>query len=90
MSEHESPSRRSTDRIGDHVKRAFRNYMDHWQEWIVPMVIAAGIVVLSFTCCFVPSLLVMGPITCGLYCCASEALRKPLPATEFGSTRLFP
>ncbi len=75
MSEHESPSRRSADRIGDHVKRAFRSYMDHWQEWIVPMVIAAGIVVLSLTCCFVPSLLVIGPITCGLYCCASEALR---------------
>ncbi|NQT15470.1 MAG: hypothetical protein HQ582_22120, partial [Planctomycetes bacterium] len=76
MSDNPTPSRQSAKRIGDLIKRSFLNYVDHWQEWIVPTVVAGAIAVVSFCCCWVPSIFVMGPVACGLYACALAALRN--------------
>ncbi len=84
MSEAETPSRKSANRIGDHVKRGFSNYLDHWQEWIKPTLVAAAIAVASVFCCCVPSFFLLGPIYCGLYCCALTALRgRPVELADF-------
>ena len=54
MSEPQSRSRESADRIGRHIKHGFTNYIDHWQEWIVPMLVAGVSIVLSMLCCYIP------------------------------------
>lgn len=43
MSEYSSPSRESARRVGQHIKRGWQNFLDHWQEWMGPMLIAAAI-----------------------------------------------
>jgi len=75
MSEVPSPSRESADRIGHHIKESFFNYLDHWQEWIIPTLVATIIAIVSFFCCCVPYFFVLGPVSCGLYLCALTALR---------------
>ena len=81
MSDDSTPSRESAKRIGDQIKRGFRNYVDHWQEWIVPTLVAGAIAAVSFCCCWAPAIIVMGPVTCGLYACALAALRnRPVDA----------
>lgn len=76
MSEPQSPSRESASRIGRHIKGGFLNYINHWQEWMPPVLVAALVVIVSFVCCFLPYLLVVGPIVCGLYGCAISAIRN--------------
>jgi len=83
MSEYSSPSRESTRRVGQHLKRGWQNFLDHWQEWLGPMLIAAAIVIAALLCCLFPHWLVVGPITCGLYACALEAIRnRPVHAGQ--------
>ncbi|NQU24462.1 MAG: glycerophosphoryl diester phosphodiesterase membrane domain-containing protein [Candidatus Nealsonbacteria bacterium] len=83
MSEPQSPSRESANRIGRHISLGFQNYIDHWQEWILPMLLASAIAILSMLCCWLPYFLVLGPITCGLYCCAISALKnRPFGTAE--------
>ena len=76
MSVNPSPSRDAANRIGGHIKGGFLNYLDHWQEWILPMLVAAVVVIASFLCCWFPYLLVAGPVVCGLYGCAIGAMRN--------------
>lgn len=76
MSESQSPSRESANRIGRHIKGGFFNYTNHWQEWIPPVLVAALVVIVSFVCCCLPYFLVVGPIVCGLYGCAISAIRN--------------
>jgi hypothetical protein len=75
MSEVPSPSRQAADRIAQHLKRGLSGYFDHWQEWLVPVLVAGALVVVSSVCCLLPYLIVDGPISCGLYLCALRALR---------------
>jgi uncharacterized membrane protein len=83
MSEYSSPSRESARRVGQHLKRSWQNFLDHWQEWLGPMLIAAAIVITALLCCLFPHWLVVGPITCGLYACALEAIRnRPVHAGQ--------
>jgi len=74
--ESQSPSRDSAKRIGQHLKEGFSNYTGHWQEWMAPMLVAGAVVIVSVLCCWLPYLIVVGPITCGLYGCAISALRN--------------
>ena len=76
MSNDQSPSRQSFDRIVEHIKHGFANYADHWQEWIGPMLIAAVFMIAALSCCVFPYFLAMGPITTALYACALAALRQ--------------
>lgn len=77
-----SKSRQAAERIGRHFKLSFDNYLDHWQEWIVPMLIAALIGLASLMCCGLPHLFVVGPLTCGLYHCAFEAFKNRTVRSE--------
>ena len=49
-----TPSRQSANRIGQHLKSGLTNYIDHWQEWIVPTLVAGAFVVVSIFCCWFP------------------------------------
>ena len=62
-----TPSRQSANRIGQHLKSGLTNYIDHWQEWIVPTLVAGAFVVVSIFCCWFPYLIVVGPVTSGMY-----------------------
>lgn len=77
-----SRSRQTADRVIAHFKRSFDNYLDHWQEWIVPMLIAGLVLLAAYLCCILPYLFVMGPLTCGLYHCAFEAHSNRVVRTE--------
>jgi len=68
-----SKSRQAADRIIGQFRRSWDNYLDHWQEWIVPALIVGLIAMASIFCCGLPYLLLMGPLFCGLYHCAFEA-----------------
>jgi len=68
-----SKSRQSADRFAAHFKRAIDNYKDHWQEWIVPMLVAGVVTFTSWMLCCLPYLLAIGPLVCGLYHCAFAA-----------------
>ncbi|MFT7640219.1 MAG: hypothetical protein ACI9G1_001959 [Pirellulaceae bacterium] len=76
MPENLSPSRESAQRIGRHLKRSYSSYIDSWQEWILPTLIAGFIFVCSMFCCIVPYLFVIGPLSCGFYACAFASLRN--------------
>jgi hypothetical protein len=84
MSEVKSPSRQAADRIGAYISQGFTNYFAHWQEWIVPMIVAIVVMVGASLCCLLPYFLVFGPVQCGLYYCALTALRnEPVDTTVF-------
>ena len=68
-----SPFRPS--RFGDYMNRAFNAYTAHWSEWLVPVLVAGLIALLAYLACFLPLLLVQGPLTCGLFACAFRSLR---------------
>ena len=51
------------------------NYVDHWQEWIAPTLVAGITLLVAIFCCWFPYLIVVGPVTCGMYCCAVKAVR---------------
>jgi hypothetical protein len=68
-----SPFRPS--RFGDYMNRAFNAYTAHWSEWLLPIVVAGMIALVSYLACFLPFLLVQGPLVCGLFACAFRSLR---------------
>jgi hypothetical protein len=87
MSEVKSPSRQAADRIGAYISQGFTNYFAHWQEWIVPMIVAIVVLIGASLCCLLPYFFVVGPVGCGLYYCAFAALRnEPVDTAAFNRT----
>ncbi|MGO8688096.1 MAG: glycerophosphoryl diester phosphodiesterase membrane domain-containing protein [Thermoguttaceae bacterium] len=62
--------------FGNYFHAAFRVYGQRWRDWIVPMLVAAAVFLAAMCCCYLPILLVPGPLACGSYACALATLRN--------------
>ena len=62
--------------FGNYFHTAFGVYGQRWRDWIVPMLVAAAVFLAAMCCCYLPILLVPGPLACGSYACALATLRK--------------
>jgi hypothetical protein len=61
--------------FGRYFSVGFQVYFQRWRDWIVPMLVAALVMLAAIVCCYFPALLVAGPLACGLYACGLATLR---------------
>jgi hypothetical protein len=79
------PTGGAFDNFGNYFTWGFRAYSQTWQAWIVPMLLAALILLGGLVCCYVGLFIVAGPLACGLFTCALRALRgQPVDNSGLG------
>jgi Membrane domain of glycerophosphoryl diester phosphodiesterase len=76
MSEDETSIPRLNVQFGAWLSRGFQAFGEQWQNWLVPMVIAAAISLAATACLVLPLFLVLGPLSCGLHYCGLRAVRR--------------
>ncbi|MSR57663.1 MAG: hypothetical protein EXS05_08320 [Planctomycetaceae bacterium] len=72
-------------RFGEWLNRGFQAFFEQWQPWVAQILIAAGVSLAAFACCFFPAILVAGPLSCGLhYCGLLTVRRQPINSAALG------
>jgi uncharacterized membrane protein len=67
--------------LGDYINRGIQIHLSRWSDWVVPMLVAAGVGLAATLCCYLPLFFVAGPLSCGLWACAFRVLRgQPMDA----------